>query len=294
MKLEFILPKACTANSLFPIVEEKFLSLGEMPEEVKIDFSQLKFIKPCGVVFVDNLMKFLHHNNCKVFVKNHQGSTAALNFLYGAGFFDRWVKNINRACRKSTTLPLQDVTPTDSRNWLENTLGPWLANCYGKDIEQLSELLASIQELFINVADHSGVTNGSVFGQWYPNIDSIELCIADFGVGIPKTIGKVARDLSDSQALELAFREAITSQSTPRNRGVGLHLLQQNIVERFRGTIHVYSRRGGVAIRRAGISARFVIEESNGYCPGTLFKLKLNSGFIPEDIQICEDETWSL
>lgn len=147
----------------------------------------------------------------------------------------------------------------------------------------LSDLTTCIGELFNNINDHSSYDVGCIFAQWFPKKDLVEISIADFGSGIPETVRRIEPGLSDNDAIIRAFDDGFSSQSTPRNRGVGLHLLHQNVVERFDGKISVRSQSGAVWYARHGNSLRTVPYKADGFCPGTMIDIDFRTDLIDVD-----------
>ena len=124
---------------------------------------------------------------------------------------------------------------------------------------------------------------GSIFAQWYPKLDKVFVSIADFGAGIPETVRTVEPGLSDEEAIVRAFEDGFSSRSTPRNRGVGLHLLRQNVIERFDGSITVRSQSGAVRFDKSGNSVRVVPYKARGFCPGTMIDIEFRTDLIDEE-----------
>lgn len=99
-------------------------------------------------------------------------------------------------------------------------------------------------EIFNNINDHSKLDIGCVFAQHFPKMNKITISISDFGVGIPSKIKKLSEysSLNDSEALEKALEEGVTTMSVPNNRGAGLGIFIQNAVVNMSGEVYIYSK----------------------------------------------------
>ena len=206
--MQVILPNQFRAESLFIRTEEYFGQFAQLPKEVAFDFSRMRFARPSGIVFLSNLSRFLVRNGCKVTYTNINPQSDAIRFLDDAMFFEQ---HLGRSLTptssvRATTQPLRAVHHEESHGWIGFTLLPWLSHCSGVPVTQMAELKTCLSELFNNIADHTDSGLGSIFAQWYPNERNLEVCIADFGQGIPATVGRVVDGLSDSEAISRALR----------------------------------------------------------------------------------------
>ena len=110
----------------------------------------------------------------------------------------------------------------DATSFLYFKLMPWIAREVGLKEESLSAIRTSIEEVFHNIRDHSGVGVGCFFAQHYPRKNEIELAISDFGLGFPAQVRTLIPSISDTDALKKASEEGFTTKSNVRNRGAGL------------------------------------------------------------------------
>lgn len=280
--MRVILPSQFRAEMLFNQVEQYFGRFEDLPEEVDFDFSQMRFARPSGVVFLSNLSRYLVRHGCSVVYTNMDNTTAAIRFLDDAMFFQQHLGHAltDTASIRPTTQPLRAIHHEESHGWIGFSFLPWLSHCCGVPIEHMAELKTCLSELFNNIADHTDSGVGSIFAQWFPNEASLEICIADFGQGIPETVGRVVDGLSDSQAIEMAFADGFSSRSQPTNQGVGLYYLQQNVVENMSGTLTCLSAGGRLTINKVGNSVRKVPYNLRGYCPGTMIEITFRTDVL--------------
>lgn len=280
--MKVVLPAEFRAENLFTHTEQCFGRFDVLPEAVSFDFSRMRFALPSGVVFLSNLSRFLVRNGCKVTYANINTNSEAIRFLDDAMFFEQHLQKllIPTSTVRPTTQPLRAIHHEASHGWIGLTLLPWLSQCSGVAVEHMAELKTCLSELFNNIADHTDSGVGSIFAQWYPNKGSLEICIADFGQGIPATVGRMVDGLSDSEAIAKAFEDGFSSRSLPTNRGVGLHILQQNVVDNMSGTLKCLSAGGGLTIKKVGNLVRKVPYSVQGFCPGTMIEMRFRTDLL--------------
>jgi hypothetical protein len=86
---EVYLPGQFTGRAMSYLAGDvaKYVVGGQWPERVTFDFSRLRFIRPAGVVFLRNVIRWLHEEGCKVFFRGHNGESAPVKYLRDAQFF---------------------------------------------------------------------------------------------------------------------------------------------------------------------------------------------------------------
>ena len=292
--LTITLPRQFSAENLFRLIHDTFGAFETIPAEVKFDFCKLGFVLPSGIVFLSNLSRFLLRNNCAVYYLNMDLSRECIRFMDDSLFFEQHMgEKLDPSCSpRPTTRPLMEISHTNSHNWIRSDLIPWLSTCSGVPEHDLTELASCIGELFNNIDDHTELDVGGIFAQWYPQKNIVAISIADFGVGIPSTVARIEPDLSDHEAIIKAFKDGFTSQSTPGNRGIGLHYLCQNVVRTLGGSLEVHSGNGSVKFKKAGDSVISMPYDRSGYCPGTLINLEFATDKIEITNAEVEDFEW--
>jgi hypothetical protein len=267
---------------------------GRWPERVTFDFSKLSFIRPAGVVFLRNIVNWLHAKECKVFFRGHNGETAPLKYLRDAQFFRLHLEGAYEeagACRP-TTRPLIDVKYERSQSWIRLTLIPWVADQAGVSTASLYGLQSSMAEIFNNISEHSRHDIGSVFGQYFPNENAIIIAVSDMGLGIPANVRKLRSELSDPAAIIQAVKQGFTTKSVATNTGMGLDQLLRSVVSGLGGTVTIYSGAGIVTFepRSGAIGHRGA--RGVGLCPGTTIEIGLDPRRIPNKPANEEDIEW--
>jgi len=264
------------------------------PDTLIFDLARVGFVEPSGVVMLHNLTRYLHSMGCKVFYRNYNEPRPGLLFLDGAGFFEDVIrtKAFEGTRRKATTLSLREIRTIDAHGWVSSDFLPWLANCSSRSEAALGHFGFCISEIFNNIRDHSDHQVGSIFAQWYPNIDTLKLAVGDFGRGIPATVATVEPELAGATAIERAFDPKFTSQSTPKNRGAGLDFMRKNVCQSLNGTMTVYSGGAAVLARAGGQIVHLNPIYGNSGYTGTLFEIVLPTHRIPEANPEEEEMRW--
>lgn len=265
------------------------------PLVLEIDFQNLSFIRPAGVVFLSNLLWWLHHHGTAVHLVNAKQDTPGLRYLDDSLFFNQYCgsKIWERSSPRRSTIPLQQIAHSHSHDWLEHTLLPWLAKSIGITQESFYDLKGCLSELFNNIKDHTRLEIGSIFVQHYPGEDRINLSLADFGLGIPEKVREILPSLSDAEAVIQAVKEGFTSKSTPGNAGLGLDILLKNVVGTNSGEVTIYSGHAIVRFRQddAGIIRPYPVQNA-GFCPGTTIDINLRTDLIEELPEEREELEW--
>lgn len=264
---------------------------------INFDFTSLRFIRPAGVVTLDNVISWLSKRDVDVKVTYYQGITnpkLAIKYLDDSGFFEKYlkIKLVESASLRSTTIPLQNITYESSAGWLSFNFIPWLAQQLNVKVSSLADIETCLGEIFNNIKDHSFEKTGCLFAQHFPKEKKLTICIADFGVGIPHNIRKVKSGLSDEEALSLAIVDGFTTKTSPRNLGAGLHTMIKNVAYNLKGSVHINSGYGILdAIyddNRNGFD--IATSSSTGYYPGTFLEFNINTEIVIEEDALNEEE----
>jgi anti-sigma regulatory factor (Ser/Thr protein kinase) len=264
------------------------------PSEIIFDFGNLTFIKPPGVVFLSNLVHWLHEKKTVVQFVNINRGSPALFYLDDALFFEQ---HCNRKVRptaspRSTMRPLKRIAHQDIHYWLGFDLIPWLSSRLCISQASLYAFKNCASELFNNIKDHTRYDIGSIFVQQFPNAGTIDICVSDFGLGIPDKVREKVPSISDTEAILQAVQEGFTTKSQPGNKGAGLDYLLRTIVLTNGGQVTFYSREGIVRFDRVGTIIRPYIMNNIGFCPGTTIEINLRTDAIEVLPEESEDLQW--
>lgn len=253
------------------------------------DFAHLAFIDGSGLTVFSNTLEWLHSHKAAVYFTNHnRPHSASICYLDDCGFFSR---NIGQSLRsfarvRPTTLPFMRVDQSEAFSWLENNFTPWMSGVLSVPSGALGSIRACVGEVFNNIPDHSTETIGFAHIQHYPNVKNVRITVSDFGRGIPNSIRAALPGLSDADAILKATEEGFTSQSTPRNRGMGLDTLIRCVTSN-EGNVSIYSFSGALTCWRNsdGTIFRHTSQGSGAY-PGTLVDISLKTDkFVGDEFE---------
>lgn len=295
--MEIMLPYRLDRHQINNLMSE-VINKNKQPvsNELNFNFSSLGFIEPAGITSLGNLFEWLVKKGAdtKITLPEKIGvkKWCPIEYLDDSDFFLKYIgKKINETSTvRPTTIPLQNVTYESSYQWLESTFVNWIANRIGVQNATLGNIEMCLGEIFNNIRDHSTENIGCIYAQHYPNKNKLVFTIADFGVGIPDNIRKLNRELNDSEALNQAIREGVTSKTSPRNLGAGLHTLIKNIVDGTKGSVHIHS---GYGILNASGGKDGIEVDSHltqGYYPGTFLEVVIDTDVIIEEDKIESQE----
>lgn len=274
--------------------------LNPKDDEINFDFEYLKFIEPSGVTILSNLFEWLRTKGVKASITyptNFSGKWNPIQFLDDSNFFVRYVGEslTPRPKRRPTTIPLELVAYTKSARWLEMDFSSWLSGRLEIPSSSLSTIRICFGEIFNNIENHSQKNIGCIFAQHYPTSNEIKITISDFGIGIPENIRKIKPSLRDHEAIELAATEGVTTKTSPRNLGAGLHTLIENVVRNNQGSIHIHSNYGIFNCTK-GINTNEEVRKeailAQGFYPGTLIETVLKTDTIQNITDIEEEFEW--
>ena len=271
---------------------------------IGLDFSPLVFVKPSGVVYLANIIEFLKRNGCRTTLlfpldkRNNRkfAKTEALKYLDDCHFFRRYVGQdiFPDSQVRTTTIPLQIIAQSQSHSWVESTFIPWIAARTNIEPSAFAEIKVAIKELFNNITDHSGQSEGFAFAQIYPAGGNFIVSLSDFGVGIPHNVKRVRPGLSDAQCLLLAAQEGFTTSTTGRNLGLGLDTLIRYVVDNNRGRVRIRSGEGQLLCTATDSGTKRSYYPASR-CLGTLIEFMFQIDRLNEPEILGEDTTlqWS-
>lgn len=265
---------------------------GQWPKRVTFDFQTLSFIRPAGVVFLHNMIRWLHAKDCTVYLSNHRENTASLRYLRDSQFFQIHLGDEESGTSRQTTRPLIDIKHENSQSWIRLTLLPWVATRANVTKSSLYGLQNSMTEIFNNIIHHSRYDIGSVFGQHFPQANQIIIAVSDMGRGIPRTVRTVCPELSDGDAILQAVKEGFTVRSVANNTGLGLDQLLRSVVVGLGGSVTIYSGRAIVTFYRRANSIASLGQRGVGFCPGTTIEIVIDPRKIPPQSDDEEDLLW--
>ncbi|MBI4682689.1 MAG: ATP-binding protein [Nitrospirae bacterium] len=174
-----------------------------------------------------------------------------------------------------TALPLKRIQLSD-----DGLFAAYLSRYMnGKGIPRMTQAMdkrfrQSVFEIFQNSVIHSESLLGIfVCGQFYPQLQRLDLTVADAGIGIRNTVRRYLRQrISSVDAIKWAIEARNTTKTGPQPGGVGLKFLI-DFIELNKGKIQIASRFGffeynNGAQKFSKLTADF---------PGTVVNLEVNT-----------------
>lgn len=271
------LPMVLNIQSAGSVIDQCITNGGDARASwFQLDFSDLADIDPVGVVVLSNLIEYLRR--CNVSGNMHAPwRSPGVQYLDDTGFFARYNEKPLRTTAKvrSGMLPLTLVESMESTNYVFTQMVPWLSREMGVSELALGTLRVCLEEIFFNIADHSGTGVGCVAAQIFSGKD-LHIAISDFGQGIPRLVRTVAPHLSDREAVRLACEEGFTTKSNVRNRGAGIPNLMKIITSPKWGVVWLDSGFGNVSAAYGGDGPKIVPRARASFYPGTLVRIVIN------------------
>jgi hypothetical protein len=260
------------------------------PPEVMIDFGNLGFVRPAGIVFLSNMFAWLTAHQTKVTPINLDGPGDAIRFLDDALFFEQHcgAKLRAGASPRSTTMPLIRVAHDRCHDWLESDLLPWLAYRLSITKASLYGIKTCVAELFNNIQDHTQLEIGTICAQHFPRENKVYISLSDLGLGIPNRVRTKVANLSDADAIIKATAAGFTTKSVPGNQGIGLDYLLTTVAKGNGGIVSFYSSNAIVRFGPAGAQ----VVPGVGFCPGTTIDIVLRTDTIERLPEEREDLEW--
>jgi len=286
------LPKRFDKWSMYTFIDSVINEqLDAKCSKIFFNFEQLQFIEPVGVVVLSNLIEYFKRLKVSVWFKGHTSATLPIKFLDDSGFFKQYLSKslFESSAIRTTTIPLHLVANDRATEFLYFKLMPWIENEVGLTESSLATLRSSIEEIFHNIRDHSGVNIGCAFAQHYPKKSEIQVAISDFGFGIPQVVRNAIPQLTDPEAIRKACEEGFTTRSNVQNRGAGLPHLMRYVTQRNSGTVLIASGKGEISASKSLQGTKLTVRNADGFYPGTLVRVILRTDTferVAEDAQL--------
>ncbi|WLR54275.1 ATP-binding protein [Mesobacillus subterraneus] len=294
--MDVALPKQFTRHTMYSLLGAVIDNdLGPKDSRINFDFCKLQFIEPAGITILSNLFEWLVRRGVHVTIEcpdgNETGNGHVIQFLDDSRFFLRYIGHTitSSPSVRQTTIPLQLIPYSNSYQWLRTDFAFWLSNQLGVTVQSLDNIIMCFGEIFNNINDHAQENTGCIFAQHFPNLKEIKIAISDFGVGIPNNIRQIEQSLQDHFAIARATEEGITSRTSPRNLGAGLHTLIENVVKDIGGAVHIHSNYGILSCALGNNEVYKTPVLMNKFYPGTFIEVVLRTDHI-ENITDYEEE----
>lgn len=290
------LPKNFNPGTMHSVIRQAITEDGDARgATVNFDFLNLEFISPVGVVVLSNLIEFLKLCKCVGRLQSVFTQSSGVMYLDNSKFFERYHGRPLRSSARldDGTFPLTLVNDVEAMGFLYQQLVPWLARQLHTREDALASVRVCIEEILQNIGHHSGIKIGCVHAQVFEKTDEIHLAISDFGSGIPFNVRKLAPEIDDARAVELACQEGFTTKSNVQNRGAGLALLLNIVTGKDRGAVSIASGRGNISAVHASGASRMTVRTKPFVYPGTLVHIVLKTSAVRDLARDIEPEDFA-
>ncbi|OMF37420.1 hypothetical protein BK133_05025 [Paenibacillus sp. FSL H8-0548] len=291
--------------------QKTLLDLDEVkPNKICFDFSNIKFIKPAGVVTLWNMVDYIEKQYpAAIFYripndyKANPRKYLAIDYLDDSLFFEKVMgeKQHPFSQERATTNGLEKLKiGYYNINYINKTIS-WLKTNVHLRKKSFGTLETALGEVFNNINDHSkSPIGGCAFAQHYPRNKEINFCVADSGWGIPTRMrtkfttnhrGEVFKN--DSDTMLYATRAKVTTETKPSNRGMGFDNLLA-IMENNKGSMIILSNKGKLTYdynhNELRVPNKIRLYEDDYSYNGTLIMLNFKTDTL--DIEEEEDFEW--
>jgi hypothetical protein len=219
-------------------------------DEISIDMKALNFVHPFFVLPLCALISSELDRDTNINFEYSAKIESYLNTIYFPKGFSAtgnndWGKKITGYGSKSY-LPACKFPVTSHLTALREQFLTTFEQILIKQLNLQGQIITAIKylisEAIDNITDHSGVPNGWIMVQNYPNKGYLDVCIADTGKGIAGSYlqcGNVGA-VSDALALEFAVNGKSTKNSTV-TRGYGIDTSRRMLVDGLNGKYFLFS-----------------------------------------------------
>lgn len=276
-----LIPTNLNIQSLGMVVRAALSSetINSPTKTIVFDFNKIGFADVAGSVGLGNLFKYLSSMKIESQLINVKESIEVIRYLDDAAFFEDCIGHrlSEDSYTRSTTMPYYTFRNDEYNSYLFQQLTPWIAREVNLSEETISTIRTALEEVFHNVLYHSGVNAGCTLSQHFPNRKRIDFALSDYGRGIPQLVRTVREIKTDSGCIREACKQGFTTKTNVVNRGVGLHLLIQQVVLKNNGRVQIRSGYGDLAASKRGAVVTYELTERAWSYPGTLVHATLRT-----------------
>lgn len=201
-------------NKTIAICDAIVIQYEKYPEtELIIDFDNCEFIYPDYALLFICTIKYLERIGCKVvgqILINRESKTA--KYLAEMNFFETLkvefpfhADNID----DKSSVQIQKYTSENQIEVLHSILKVLREKSSMND-NVYASLDYCLNEVLDNVLNHSEENEGWVVAQYYENLNSIRLIVADYGIGIHKSLN-LRYNFSEEESLLKCIEEGVTN-----------------------------------------------------------------------------------
>lgn len=264
-------------SSFMPLIRWRKLINNESPEKIFLDFSKCKFCSPFLLADLLCILRHYKQNGVKIEVEKQKINPLLNSYLETIGYFialeandaSNYSSQIDY-CKfeHKTYLPLT-LFPTDlgsksnkTKEYILQQTGNLLKKQLGLEGEILSAVRYLVDEITVNISEHSGSEFGIIMAQYFPTKNFLDMCIADYGKGLLNSYinsGKY-EPKNNSEAIEMAVNGKST-KNLPESRGFGISTSRNILAKGLRGHFLLWS--GDVIFHQNYLDAKKIEIPSN-------------------------------
>lgn len=275
-RVRFHVPSITATQKTFNRFLTKARPFFEGEQDVRFDFSSCTFLHPSALTVLGGLARVIESRGGRAVFEWTTCRPDVFQSLRRSQFASAFHFNdTNSASSESKhIIPFREQRELDAEGTVTYLSDRWLGRGWLDISEPLREaIVGRVCEIYINAFDHGRSPVGIMAcGHHYQTKRLISLSVADFGIGIPDNVREFLHRpyMSDTEAMEWAFRRGTTTRPISAPRGMGLDLLKE-FVRVNAGRLEVLSGNG---YARVGASGE-VFELSEVSFPGTMVSIHL-------------------
>lgn len=229
-------------EGLGPVVQIMAQVESSDDEEITIDFSNTLFVTP---LFVLSLIVYLSKCERRITLKNVTGYLDLIGFCKG-GIKPEQMRYteflaVLEGYASKTFIPIVNFVAdrnSDTKEAISSLVESIIIRQLNIQSNVANGLKYIVDETLDNISEHSESDRGYIFAQAYPHKGYLDVCIADRGITLLGSYGRVAENeiATDLEAIKAANR-GISSKNLPEaeNRGFGIKTSKQMLIDGLDG-----------------------------------------------------------
>lgn len=285
------LPSRCGDNGLLHLIP--LLNQANEEDSIAVDFADVNFYKPSAIVALLARLTYWNNNGKYVLIENADNCPAS-DYLKRIDFFNHLGIPLDENFQRHPAAGRFVTINKISRETDVDPVTKEIAECitHGNDPDgALQKCLSfAIGEVLTNVAQHSG-GHGFIFAQRYQNSSSINVAIADNGIGLKNSYVDTELEstlVTPLLALQKSMEPGVSSAllrplvgpyAQYVNKGIGLSMVDELVTQTY-GNMEILTE--NAVYKRTGAASAGFEENHAVYNQGVLVNLRLNSDQIDD------------
>ncbi len=226
-------------------------------DEIEMDFTETIFVNPFLVGGLAHIASVHEQSGGKVSMRFKDGVDSIRSYLETIYFYSGFdyasaggdqMRDVFESYHAKTYTPIVrfptalSVESNQSREKNLSALNQILKNQLSLKGDFAMGVYYLIDELTQNIVDHSGAAFGTIFAQYFPSKNFMDICITDTGKGLLQSYLDTNKHAPGSHAEALNF--AVYGKSTkdiPESRGFGLSTSRNMLVNGLKGKFLIMS-----------------------------------------------------